>query len=215
MDTLIKNGTIVVPEGRYQGDIAISGGKIAAIYEPGKAPASGDAEIIDAKGLAVFPGVIDMHSHHRQGSKPGFEYKDTIYTSTQQCAAGGVTTSVAMPNVTPPPNTMQLLQDQFAIYETDAIVDWNFNPAPTIIEEVPPGEYASTTLSSGEHVRVELPAGAIAGQELLFVLPPTTAEGCEPRLPKPAPLAGAAAGPHPAPWVPPDLARMHLLRIHA
>ena len=47
----------------------------------------------------------------------------------------------------------------------------------TIIEEVPPGEYASTTLSSGEHVRVELPAGAIAGQELLFVLPPTTPEG--------------------------------------
>lgn len=47
----------------------------------------------------------------------------------------------------------------------------------TIIEEVPPGEFASTTLSSGEHVRVELPAGAIAGQELLFVLPPTTPEG--------------------------------------
>ena len=48
----------------------------------------------------------------------------------------------------------------------------------TIIEEVPPGEFASTTLSSGEHVRVELPAGAIAGQELLFVLPPTTPDGC-------------------------------------
>ena len=67
----------------------------------------------------------------------------------------------------------------------------------TIIEEVPPGEYASTTLSSGEHVRVELPAGAIAGQELLFVLPPTTPQGCAPRLPKPAPLAAAAAAPHP------------------
>ena len=59
----------------------------------------------------------------------------------------------------------------------------------TIIEEVPPGEFASTTLSSGEHVRVELPAGAIAGQELLFVLPPTTPEGCAPRLPKPDPGA--------------------------
>jgi len=47
----------------------------------------------------------------------------------------------------------------------------------TIIEEVPPGEFASTTLSSGEHVRVELPAGAIAGQELLFVLPPMTPDG--------------------------------------
>ena len=65
----------------------------------------------------------------------------------------------------------------------------------TIIEEVPPGEFASTTLSSGEHVRVELPAGAIAGQELLFVLPPTTPEGCAPRLPKPDPARARGASP--------------------
>jgi hypothetical protein len=66
----------------------------------------------------------------------------------------------------------------------------------TIIEEVPPGEFASTTLSSGEHVRVELPAGAIAGQELLFVLPPTTPEGCAPLVPASAArsrLTGARA----------------------
>jgi dihydroorotase-like cyclic amidohydrolase len=78
-----------------------------------------------------------MHSHHREGSESGFEYKDTIYTSTQQCAAGGVTTSVAMPNVTPPPNSLALLKKQFAIYERDAVVDWNFNPAPTIEDEIP------------------------------------------------------------------------------
>ena len=63
--------------------------------------------------------------------------KTTIYTSTQQCAAGGVTTTVGMPNVTPPPNSVALLKRQFAIYESDAIVDWNFNPAPTIVEEIP------------------------------------------------------------------------------
>lgn len=54
-----------------------------------------------------------------------------------QCAAGGVTTSVAMPNVNPPPNSLELLKRQFAIYEKDAIVDWNFNPAPTINDEIP------------------------------------------------------------------------------
>jgi len=135
MDCLIRNGLVVTPTGRFEGSVGIKDGLIAGLYEPGTEPEA--REIIDATGLAVLPGVIDMHSHHREGSQPGFEYKDTILTSTQQCAAGGVTTSVAMPNVTPPPNTLDLLQKQFAIYERDAVVDWNFNPAPTILEEVP------------------------------------------------------------------------------
>src|SRR5690606_24018035 len=63
--------------------------------------------------------------------------KDTIHTATMQCAAGGVTTSVGMPNVTPPPNSSELLERQFAIYRSDSIVDWNFNPAPTIAAEMP------------------------------------------------------------------------------
>ncbi len=135
MDTIIKNGLIITADGRFEGSIGIKDGSIAGIFEVGEEPAA--AEVIDAKGLAVLPGVIDMHSHHREGSQPGFEYKDTIYTSTCQCAAGGVTTSVAMPNVTPPPNSLDLLEKQFAIYERDAVVDWNFNPAPTVISEVP------------------------------------------------------------------------------
>jgi dihydroorotase (multifunctional complex type) len=135
MDTLIKNGLLITSKGRVKTSIGIKDGMIAGLYGVGQEPAA--TETIDASGLAVLPGVIDMHSHHRQGSEPGFEYKDTIYTSTQQCAAGGVTTSVAMPNVTPPPNSVALLKKQFAIYEKDAIVDWNFNPAPTIAEEIP------------------------------------------------------------------------------
>jgi dihydroorotase (multifunctional complex type) len=135
MDTLIKNGLLITAKGRVKTSIGIKDGHIAGLYEPGGEPAAN--ETIDASGLAVIPGVIDMHSHHRQGSEPGFEYKDTIYTSTQQCAAGGVTTSVAMPNVNPPPNSVALLKKQFAIYERDAIVDYNFNPAPTIAEEIP------------------------------------------------------------------------------
>jgi dihydroorotase (multifunctional complex type) len=135
MDTVIKNGLLITSKGRVKTSIGIKDGMIAGLYGLGQEPAA--TETIDASGLAVLPGVIDMHSHHRQGSEPGFEYKDTIYTSTQQCAAGGVTTSIAMPNVTPPPNSVALLKKQFAIYEKDAIVDWNFNPAPTIAEEIP------------------------------------------------------------------------------
>ncbi|MGB6939927.1 MAG: dihydroorotase family protein, partial [Xanthobacteraceae bacterium] len=135
MDTMIKNGLVITPRGRLRMSIGIRGEKIAGLYEPGQEPSA--ASTLDAGGLAIIPGVIDMHSHHRQGSEKGFEYKDTIYTSTQQCAAGGVTTTVGMPNVTPPPNSVALLKRQFAIYESDAIVDWNFNPAPTIAEEIP------------------------------------------------------------------------------
>jgi dihydroorotase len=135
VQTLIKNGLVITPAGRSRMSVGIRDGVIAGLFEPGAEPAA--AEVIDAKGLAVLPGVIDMHSHHRQGSLPGFEYKDTIYTSTLQCAAGGVTTSVGMPNVNPPPNTLELLEKQFALYRSDAVVDWNFNPAPTDLKEVP------------------------------------------------------------------------------
>lgn len=135
MDTLIRNGLLVTSKGRFKGSIGIRDGLITGVYEPGQEPQA--KETIDAGGLAVLPGVIDMHSHHREGTEPGFEYKDTIYTSTQQCAAGGVTTSVAMPNVTPPPNTLKILKKQFAVYERDSVVDWNFNPAATILDEIP------------------------------------------------------------------------------
>jgi dihydroorotase len=135
VDTLIKNGLIITADGRFPGSIAIRNGQIAGVFEPGAEPEA--KEIVDASGLAVLPGIIDMHSHHRQGSAKGFEYKDTIHTATMQCAAGGVTTSVGMPNVTPPPNSVDLLEKQYAIYRSDSIVDWNFNPAPTIANEMP------------------------------------------------------------------------------
>ena len=129
MDTIIKNGLIVTASRRFQGSVGIKDGTIAALFEPGAEP--GAAEVIDAAGMTILPGIVDMHSHHRQGSEAGFEYKDTIHTATMQCAAGGVTTSVGMPNVNPPPTTMDLLERQYQLYRDNAVVDWSFNPAPT------------------------------------------------------------------------------------
>src|SRR5258707_14235793 len=101
MDSLISNGLLITSKGRQRASVGIRDGRIAGIYEPGHEPAA--KEVNDASGLAILPAVIDMHSHHREGSESGFEYKATIYTSTQQCAAGGVTTSATMPNITPRP----------------------------------------------------------------------------------------------------------------
>jgi len=135
LDTLIRNALIVTAEGRSRGSIGIRGEHIAGLYEAGTEPAA--RETIAADPLAVLPGVIDMHSHHREGASKGYEYKETILTATRQCAAGGITTSVGMPNVVPPPNSVERLKAQFALYEKSAIVDWNFNPAGTVIEEIP------------------------------------------------------------------------------
>jgi len=135
LDTLIKNALIVTAEGRSRGSIGIRGEHIAGLYEAGAEPQAKDS--IDAGRLAVLPGAIDMHCHHREGASKGYEYKETILTATRQCAAGGITTSVGMPNVVPPPNSAERLKAQFALYDKSAIVDWNFNPAGTVPANIP------------------------------------------------------------------------------
>ena len=174
MDTLIKNGLLITAKGCVKTSIGIKDGLIAGLYGPGEEPTA--QETIDASGLAVLPGIIDMHSHHREGSEPGFEYKDTIYTSTLQCAAGGVTTSIAMPNVNPPPNSVNLLKKQFAIYERDAIVDWNFtltsNRADSRVGFRSPGRACCDASTIEETPR--LPS-TCAGEKIVSV-PPTDSD---------------------------------------
>ncbi len=94
----IKNGRVIDPAAKadFIGDVHIEKGKIAGIYKAGKAPKGKDT--IDAEGLLVIPGLIDMHVHLRD---PGYEYKEDIYTGSLAAAAGGVTTIVAMANTDP------------------------------------------------------------------------------------------------------------------
>ena len=136
LDVLISNAEIIHAKGRYSGSVGVKDGLIAGIYQPGAEPEAG--EVVDASGLALIPGAVDMHSHHREGGEPGgYAYKENIQTATMQCAAGGVTTSVAMPNVTPPPNTVPRLEQLFSVYERESIIDFNVNPAGTIPDEIP------------------------------------------------------------------------------
>ncbi|TKI04295.1 dihydroorotase [Martelella alba] len=137
MELLIKNADIITAHARFKGSVGIDKGKICGIYSTDSDDEMDAENIVDAQGKALIPGFIDMHCHHREGSEPGFEYKETIRTATMAAAAGGVTTTVGMPNVAPPPNTLELLQRQFAKYEQGSLVDWNFNPAPTVIDEIP------------------------------------------------------------------------------
>ena len=116
-DTLIRGGILVSATGRTTADIAISDGRIAAIVAPGTPLEA--TTTIQAAGRHILPGAIDVHSHHRE---PGFTRKEDIISATSACAAGGVTTSFAMPNVDPPPNTLERLDSMIELYEQKAIV---------------------------------------------------------------------------------------------
>ena len=92
---LIKNGTVVLPEGEVCCDILTENGKIAAMAPDLADP---DAKVIDATGLHVFPGLIDMHVHLRE---PGYEYKEDIASGCAAAVKGGFTQVCCMPNTDP------------------------------------------------------------------------------------------------------------------
>lgn len=96
---LIRGGRLVDPASGVDAprDVLIRDGRIVAIEKPGTVKAA-DADLFDAKGLVVAPGLIDIHVHLRE---PGQGYKETIATGTAAAAAGGFTTVCAMPNTTP------------------------------------------------------------------------------------------------------------------
>jgi dihydroorotase len=97
---LIKNGHLIDPAQAIDetGSLFIAGGKTVWVGIPGMAPPYSNYDVLDAKGMIVCPGFIDLHCHLRQ---PGYEEKETIATGTQAAAKGGFTTVCCMPNTKP------------------------------------------------------------------------------------------------------------------
>ena len=95
---LIQGGRIIDPAREVDGtaDLLVEDGLVKAI-EAVISPPDG-AQVIDAAGMVVCPGFVDLHCHLRE---PGFEYKETIATGTLAAARGGFTTVCAMPNTDP------------------------------------------------------------------------------------------------------------------
>lgn len=99
---LIKGGRVIDPASCLDAelDVLLRDGKVAAIGARGKLKVNKDedVDVIDAKGLVVAPGLVDIHVHLRE---PGHGYKETIASGTAAAAAGGFTSVCAMPNTIP------------------------------------------------------------------------------------------------------------------
>jgi dihydroorotase len=113
--TIIRNGRLIDPANSRDeiADLYIADGKIVGSKSEIRDLQS-PIEEIDAKGLIVAPGLIDMHVHLRE---PGFGHKETIESGARAAAAGGFTTVVCMPNTSPAadePSTIAWIKDRAA-----------------------------------------------------------------------------------------------------
>jgi dihydroorotase len=100
-DLLIRSGRVLDPARSVDmaADVLVRDGRVVAV---GASLAAEGAEVLDASGLVVAPGFVDIHTHLRD---PGFDYKESIATGTQAAARGGFTTVCCMPNTDPPIDT--------------------------------------------------------------------------------------------------------------
>jgi dihydroorotase len=133
VDLRISGGDVATPTGKVAADVLVDGGRIVGLVDRA-VPAEAN-KTIDATGRVVLPGMVDVHVHTRE---PGYEHKEDIFTTTQQAAAGGVTTIFGMPNLKPPTIDAASLDEVLALYGEKSIVDYNHNPAATQSGEIGP-----------------------------------------------------------------------------
>ena len=116
-DLVVRGGMVVTPSGPSEMDIGVRGGKIAALGDLGAAKA---AEVFNASGLVVLPGVIDSQVHFRE---PGLEHKEDIAHGSKAAVMGGVTAFFEMPNTSPSTIDEAALNDKLARSKESAWCD--------------------------------------------------------------------------------------------
>ena len=115
---LVKRGRIVDPASGFDdvADVSIRDGIIERLSAD--LAETEDQAVVDASGLIVAPGFIDVHTHLRE---PGAEHKETIATGTAAAAAGGICSVAAMPNTQPPPDSVERMHRIAKLAETAVV----------------------------------------------------------------------------------------------
>src|SRR3954471_10113578 len=99
VELLVAGGTLVTEYEAFPADLAISGGRVVAILEPGASGITADTRI-DATGKLVLPGIVDSHVHFNE---PGRTHWEGYETGSSAAATGGTTTFLDMPLNNDPP----------------------------------------------------------------------------------------------------------------
>lgn len=122
---LIDNALICNEGKTFRGWLTIDGERIGSVDEGACPPEIREsaAEIVDAGGALVMPGVIDDQVHFRE---PGLTEKGEILTESRAAAAGGVTSYMEMPNTRPPATTIELLEEKYARAAEVSAVNYSF-----------------------------------------------------------------------------------------
>lgn len=121
--TLIKNARILNEGRSFYGSVLIEGDKIAAIYEDTIPASVGDANVIDATGKMLLPGVIDDQVHFRE---PGLTHKGDMASESRAAVAGGVTTFMDMPNTKPQTTNLQELEWKLQRGAETSVANYSF-----------------------------------------------------------------------------------------
>ncbi|MEO0443885.1 MAG: dihydroorotase [Pseudomonadota bacterium] len=118
---VIQNAYIVNEGSIIESDIRIKGQRIDQISA--SISASADDTVIDAKGQYLLPGMIDDQVHFRE---PGLTHKGTIASESRAAVAGGITSFMEMPNVSPATTTIAALEDKYAIADRCSMANYAF-----------------------------------------------------------------------------------------
>ena len=141
-DTIIRHADVLTETGLARLDLAIANGKIAALLPPGSGEA---ANLIDARGQHVLPGVIDIHFHIRA---PAYPDRGTVESETKAAAAGGITTLFEMPISKPCCNSAERVEMRRRHFAEHARINFGIYGAP--------GDLSAKSVGAMAH------AGAIA-----------------------------------------------------
>lgn len=119
--TLIKHAKIVNEGMITEADVRIKGQRIEKISN--EISAHHDDHVIDAKGCYLLPGMIDDQVHFRE---PGLTHKGSIATESRAAVAGGITSYMEMPNVSPSTTTITALEDKYTIAKNNSMANYAF-----------------------------------------------------------------------------------------
>ncbi|MDR0565954.1 MAG: dihydroorotase [Prevotellaceae bacterium] len=124
MKLLICSARIVNEGASFEGSVLVDGETIQGVYAGLPPPVSeigGEVETLNAAGLLLLPGVIDVHVHFRD---PGFPHKGTWGSESRAAVAGGVTFVADMPNTLPPTTSLAALQEKNAIAAQHSLANY-------------------------------------------------------------------------------------------